>query len=424
MKRTFMLLICALWLAACGGGPSAPPLTDYKPPAAVQVVVNVLAPAGSPSGEPVQLDVVDTVTGVSFNRRQVTMQPSGVGSFAATFSVPPGTLLTYRYSRLSVNGSVDEVTATGEPILYRSFLVTGPGHVAHDLIAAWADQPTELPYGQIDGLVTAADSGAPLAGIEVRAAGLSAVTDGEGRFRFDGLTQGLHNMVLVDPQGRYQSFQQGALVAAGSQTPAALQLQPAEMAAVTFILVPNETSPGAIPVFLLGNLGELGQKPLLNAHDGGYSITLQLPTGVDLRYKYTLGDGLWNAEHRTDGGFVLRQLIIPAGTSQLTVRDNLQLWTAGSSAPIWFDLTAPEDSGSVYLQFKLLDWANAVPMWNLGNGHYAYVLYSPTNFAEALEYRYCRDAACQQPEANTPARSVIGNQSEMQQIQDNLAAWP
>ncbi|MCW5873560.1 MAG: carboxypeptidase regulatory-like domain-containing protein [Anaerolineales bacterium] len=421
MRRLFTLLVCALLLAACGGGQSAPDITDYKAPPGVQVVLNVLAPPDSPSGEPVQLHVVDAVTGVSFNLRRVNMQPSGAGSYAVTLSVPPGTLLTYRYSRA---GAVDEVTATGEPIVYRSFLVTGAGHVAHDLIAAWADQAAELPHGQVDGQVSAADSGFPLAGIEVHASGLRAVTDAEGRFRFDGLTQGLHNMVFTDPQGRYQSFQQGALVAAGSQTPAEIQLQPAEMANVTFILVPNEASPGGIPVFMLGNLGELANQPLLAAHDGGYSITLQLPTGTDLRYKYTLGDGLWNAEHSADGAFVLRQLIIPAGTSQLTVRDHMQLWTAGASAPIWFDLNAPEDSGAVYLQFKLLDWATAVPMWNLGNGHYAYVLYSPTNFAEPLEYRYCRDAYCEQPEADAPSRSVVGNQSEMQQIQDSLVGWP
>src|SRR5690606_32916365 len=101
--------------------------------------------------------------------------------------------------RQSAAGAVDEVSATGQPILYRSFLVTGAGHVAHDLIAAWADQPIELPHGQIDGRITSAVNGDPLAGIEVRASGLSTTTDSEGRFRFDGLTQGLHNMVLTDP---------------------------------------------------------------------------------------------------------------------------------------------------------------------------------------------------------------------------------
>lgn len=424
MKRTLLLTLCVLLLAGCAGQSEAAPASDFKPAASVQVILNVLTPQGSPAGEPVQLHIVDTVTGTSFNSETINMQPSGTGSFAATLSVPPGTLLTYRYTRLSVSGSIDEVNASNQPVLYRSFLVTGAGHVVHDLIAAWADQPSELATGQVAGQVTAAGSGEPLPGIQLRAAGLQAVTDADGNFFFDGLTQGLHNMVITDPNGRYQSFQQGALVAANSQTPASIQLQPAEMAQVTFIIIPHASNPSGVPVYLLGNLGPMAGQPVLNAHDGGYSLTLELPTGTDLRYKYTLGDGLWNAEHYPDGNFVLRQLIIPAGTTQLTVRDNLQEWSAGGgSGPIWFDLTAPDDGSPVYLQFKLLDWATALPMWNLGGGRHAYVLYSPTNFAEPLEYRYCQDAACTQPEVHDTPRIVTGNQPSTQQIQDSVTEW-
>ncbi|MCW5888402.1 MAG: hypothetical protein KIT07_09795 [Anaerolineales bacterium] len=423
MRRALSLALLGLLLASCGQ-PARPAITDVQNPPLVSVILNVLTPPGSPANEPVQLDVVDLLTGLSFNRQAVNMQRSGDGSYATTLSVPAGSLLTYRYSRVSAAAAVDEVSATGEPIAYRSFLVSGAGHVVHDLIAAWADAPAStLPVGQVAGRITAADSGQPLGGIAVRAAGLATLSDAEGRFYFDGLPQGLHNMVLTDPEGRYQSFQQGALVAAGSQTPAELQLQPAALANVTFILVPSANSPAGVPVFLLGNLTALSRGMVLTAHDGGYSLTLQLPSGIDLRYKYSLGDGFWNAEHYAEGGFVQRQLIIPAGTQQLTVRDNLQGWTAGSSAPLWFDLSAPADSGAVYLQFKLLDWATPLPMWDLGGGRYTYVLYSPTNFGEGLEYRYCRDAACSQLEADAPVRQVNGNQREMQQIQDNLSAW-
>lgn len=424
MKRTVLLALSLLLLAGCAGQSEAAPASDVKPPASVQLILNVLTPQGSPTGEPVQLHIVDAVTGISFNTETINMQPSGTGSFTTTLSVPAGTLLTYRYTRLSVGGSIDEMGANGQAILYRSFLVTGPGHVAHDLIAAWADQPSELATGQVAGQVTAAGSGEPLAGILLRASGLQTVTDAAGNFFFEGLTQGLHNVVVTDPTGRHQSFQQGALVAANAQTPASIQLQPAQMAQVTFIIIPHESNPSGVPVYLLGNLGDMAGQPVLSAHDGGYSLTLQLPTGTDLRYKYTLGDGLWNAEHFPDGGFVLRQLIIPAGTTQMTVRDNLQEWGAGDgSGPIWFDLTAPDDGSTVYLQFKLLDWATALPMWNLGGGRYAYVLYSPTNFADPLEYRYCQDSACTRPEVQNGPRSVVGNQPNTQQVQDRVTDW-
>jgi hypothetical protein len=49
--------------------------------------------------------------------------------------------------------------------------------------------------------------------------------------------------------------------------------------------------------------------PILKRNDNGtFEITLKLPVGFDLRYKYSLGDGFWNAEHEA-GKFVVRQLI-------------------------------------------------------------------------------------------------------------------
>ena len=68
-----------------------------------------------------------------------------------------------------------------------------------------------------------------------------------------------------------------------------------------------------MPIRLAGNLYQLGdtfgdlqgglstvatRMPVLAPlPDGRYSITLALPAGADIRYKYTLGDGFWNAEH-------------------------------------------------------------------------------------------------------------------------------
>ena len=58
--------------------------------------------------------------------------------------------------------------------------------------------------------------------------------------------------------------------------------------------------------------------------DGRYSITAALPVGADLRYKYTLGDGFWNAEHRKDGSFRLRQLIVPEQT--MLIEERVDTW--------------------------------------------------------------------------------------------------
>jgi hypothetical protein len=421
MKKLFVVL--TLLLVGCGGSSPAAELTDYELPNPVEVTFNVLVPAGTPAGESVLFTIVDDLTGLGNNPQASVMESSGDNTYAVTLSVPAGTLVKYRYVRQSPAGFVDEMSAGGQTISYRAYLVDGPGHVSHDIVAAWTDLASTESTGQVAGVVIASGSGAPVPNLAVNISGLQTVTDEQGRFLVSGLPQGLHDIVISATDGAYLPFQQGALVAAGAETQAAMALNPTNMATVTLIMTPPEGSPSAVPVYMLGDIGGLRGKPQMAANeDGSLGMILELPTGVSLNYKYTLGDGFWNAEHNLDGSYAVRQLVIPAGTTSLTILDQVPAWTAGSSAPVWFDLTAPGTDDSVYMQYKLGDWVPAVPMWNLGSGHYAYVLYAPTNFT-SLEYRYCHDAACALLEIGSPVRAFNGNQSSIQKIEDTLAGW-
>jgi hypothetical protein len=389
------------------------------------VTFNALLPANHPSGEALLFTIVDDVTGLDFNRQLFEMNSSGENSSSVTISVPVGTIVKYRYMRVGADGNVDEIDANGEGISYRAYLVDGPGHIAHDMIAAWADLPLTFEAGQISGTITDSATGSPLADIVVVAAGQQTRTSDSGQFLIPGLPQGLHNILIMSLSGNHLPFQQGALVASESDTPANIALAPNLMANVTFTFTPPSEHTANTPVFITGNLTAFEHQPLMIAQaDGSYSLTLQLPTGVDIRYKYTLGDGFWNAEHKGDGNFELRQLVISPGTTSLQVNDSIQSWSAGSSAPIWFDLTSPDNGSLVYIQFKLIDWTTPLPMWPLGGGRWAYKLYSPTNFASALEYRYCLDAECAILEGSPgQPRSVAGNKDELQTIEDVIDSW-
>ncbi|MCW5876077.1 MAG: carboxypeptidase regulatory-like domain-containing protein [Anaerolineales bacterium] len=419
MKR-FLALVAAILLVGCSGQAPAS-LTDYQLPRSVEVTFSALLPANTPAGEQVFFVLLDEVTGLDLNTHPLVMQASGEQSVSLSLSLPQGSLLKYRYMRQGPAGSAVEVSAEGQPIEFRTYYVDGPGHIAHDLIAAWSDLPLQQETGQVSGSLHDAD-GNPLASLAVAAAGLQTRSDDAGRFVIPGLPQGLHNVLIYAPDGSIHTFQQGALVAANNDTPANIRLTPSGTAAVTFWLTPPAEHTAGIPVFLTGNLQALASRPLMLAQaDGRYGLILELPTGVDIRYKYTLGDGLWNAEHLADGNFHLRQLVIQPGTTELEIHDQVVSWSAGSSAPIWFELNAPPEDLLAYIQFKLGDWSTPLPMWPLGEGHWAYRLNSPTNFAQPLEYRYCLDAACTIVGAGT--RTVQGNQSTLQQIQDQLDAW-
>jgi len=424
VKKFASVLLLSTFLAGCSGAQGAE-ITSFELPASVEVTFNALLPESTLPGDVVYFTLLDEVTGLEFNRQDLPLTPSGEHSASMTLSVPPGSLVKYRYTRQTTAGSVDEVSASGSAISYRAYLVDGPGHVAYDMVAAWADLPLEQATGQVSGIVTEVNSGQPIPGLNVVGAGLLTQTDREGRFLLAGLPQGLHNILVYSPSGSHLPFQQGALVAAGSETPANIQLSPTLNAAITFWLTPPKEHTSSTPVFLIGNTTTLASRPLLTLQlDGRYSVTLQLPSGVDIRYKYSLGDGLWNAEHLADGDFAVRQLVIPPGTTTLEIEDQVVSWTAGSSAPIWFELTAPADDLLAYIQFKLGDWGTPLPMWPLGEGHWAYKLYSPTNFATPLEYRYCLDAVCLRLEAAPgQMRTFSGNNASLQQMQDQIEAW-
>lgn len=425
MKRAIPFLAFAVVLVSCASPVETSDITSHQLPAGVEVTFNALLPANQPSDESVLFTILDDVTGLEFNPQRMEMQTSGDNIASLTISVPASTLVKYRYTRLSATGNVEEVGASGEAIHYRAFLVDGPGHLANDMIAAWADLPLAAETGQVTGTVTEAGSGNSLANMVVIAAGQQTRTDTEGHFLIPGLPQGLHNLLIFSPSGSYLPFQQGALVAANSETPANISLAPNLMAKVAFWLTPPGDHVPGTPVFITGNVESSGERILMVAQpDGRYSATLQMPTGVDIRYKYTLGDGFWNAEHAGDGAFQVRQLIIPAGTTSLEISDQVQSWSAGSSAPITFELTAPDTESLIYIQFKLLNWTTPLPMWPLGGGQWIYTLFSPTNFAAALEYRYCLDAACTVLEASPgQPRSVAGNQDDLQTINDQVDSW-
>jgi hypothetical protein len=162
----------------------------------------------------------------------------------------------------------------------------------------------------------------------VTAGGVQTQTDSAGRFQLLGLRGGMHTFVAYSLDGAYQTFQQGATVAENQSTPVNVGLKPAQLVNVIFtVSVPAGTQPG-VPLRITGSLLQLGntfsdlrgglstiadRMPVLTPQaDGQYSVSLFLPAGADIQYKYTLGDGFWNAEFTSTGQYATRDLIVPA----------------------------------------------------------------------------------------------------------------
>ncbi len=450
--RPHRLLLLTVLLTSCsafpgwGGGLAGPtpiPMPPSPPPPAGQVSFQVTPPPGTSDQAQISLILLDEVAGFPFHQREFPMVRAEDGRYQVTLTQPVGSLIRYRYRR-TLPGVAEEFTARGEAVDFRLAHITGPG-VVEDVVAAWADAPYSGPTGRIVGHIRDASSGTPLPEILIAAGGMKSFTDGEGFFRLDGLPPGTHTLVAMSLDGAYRTWQQNALVATDSATPAEFSLTPAQPVTVSFeVTVPADTPLGG-PLRLAGNLRALGN--MFSPLDGGvrlsaarmptltlvdathYILILQLYAGTDLRYAYTLGDGLWNAERSADGDFFVRQLVVP--DHDLIVEDTVATWHSSELSPVTLSVaipgnTPPEDT--VSLQLSGGGWFEPLPMIRTGPLEWSFTLFGPFDLAPALGYRYCRSLQCgAADDAATSGPTVIGRPiapgRSPQIITDVIQAW-
>lgn len=426
--------------------PSAPPVPSGPTPTPqprAEVKFTVRLPEALAAGEVLAISVVDEVTGIALNAVDYQMTAADTTTYTTTLTIPDHAIIKYRYIRRGGSRIVED-TNTDTPIRYRIVHVNGPTQIV-DTVSSWSDKPANTLSGNIFGTVVNADNGAPIPGILITAGGAQILTDSAGRFELIGLRGGDHNLVAYALDGSFQTFQQGATVAANQSTPVQIQMKPAQLVNVIFtVSVPDSTQKG-VPLRLAGSLLQLGntfsdlrgglstvadRMPVLTPlPDGRYSVSLYLPIGAHIQYKYTLGDGFWNSEFTSAGTYATRDLIVPGQNT--TVDDVVQSWQAGPNGSILFEVTVPSDTPTgdvIYIQFNPYGWTQPIPMWPEGNNKWAYKLYGPLNIVGSFGYRYCRNAQCSSADdsqtAGDNARGRIVSPSlAPQDMTDTVTQW-
>ncbi len=412
------------------------------------ITFSVSIPQPLPAGDSIYLNLLDEVTGLSFNLHKYIMQAENATNYSVTLPFTIGKVIKYRYSREG-SAIVNEHLYNDRPVRYRLYDVEGPAAV-QDVLSRWTDTAYQGPTGRIMGEVLDNATSKPVPNLLVTAGGEQAFTLADGTFLLEGLPPGTHNLVFYSLDGTYHIYQQGAVVAADSTTPVSVRLDPAELVTLIFtIKVPADTPPDA-PLRLAGSLYQLGntfgdlsggvstlasRMPILGKlADGRYMVTLNLPAGTYIEYKYTLGDGLWSSEVTSSGEVRLRKMLIPNST--LEQNDVVDDWLAPGTNPVHFVVKVPADTPrneSVSIQFNPgFGWLEPLPMSPVadpaGSTTWNFDLTGPFNHLTSLQYRYCRQEQCgAADDAATiginPTGRVVNLSANPGTVTDEVSSW-
>jgi hypothetical protein len=388
--------------------PPVEPLTPSHPESLVTFRVRL--PESIPPGDSIYLTIMDEVTGLALNPKHFIMEAEDATNYVVILPFRLQSNLKYRYTRAGQR-VVQEHFSKGSAVRYRLLRIDGPT-VVNDVLSRWTDTTYSGPTGRVHGQVKDGDTGNPAANILIAAGGAQTFTAYDGSFIIDGLPPGIHNLAAYSIDGRYQTYQQGASIAADSATPANISLTPSRFVTVDFIVSTPEIPLDSYQIKLAGSLFQTGSifadlnggvstmasrmPPLMPLDDGRFYLRLELPTGADFRYKYTLGDGFWNAELKENGWFQIRQLIVPE--DDLVVEDNVYGWGYPELEPAVFDVAVPDYTplnDYISIQFNPgHGWTEPIPMWKVDSYRWSYILYPPVENLGQVRYRFCRSDQC------------------------------
>jgi len=386
----------------------------------IKVTFNLHLPENGSTEENIMIEILDEVTGLSYNKDIYELTKIDNQLYSTEFSFQKGSVIKYRYSN-SGGGTSPEGMWNGEPVRYRLLYVVND-ILVNDHLQAWAGGMQTANTGRITGLLLDSETKSPVPDILVSAAGQLTFSDANGKFKLENLSPQTHNLVFYALDGKYETFQQEARISPGLVTPAEVELTPNQKVNLTFQVTSPNDAKGA-PIYLAGNLLQLGntftdltgsvsvkhsKMPQLTLNeDGTYNVSLDLYSGTYLRYKFTLGDGYWNAERDAQGEIKVREMIVPSQDTTLEV--TIDSWRSITKAPITFQVQVQPErltNQKYFIQLKDDKWTEPIPLWPIGKNDLLYILYTPLEGVAALDYLVCHQDNCLTAESNDDTTQV------------------
>ena len=433
------VLVFSTLLNACQLLPEASVSPDYQ---TAEVLFRVVLPAKLADGTKLQLEILDDVTGLAFNPKRYDMIQKDERNYYFKTTLTQFANVRYRYLAVGASTLI-ETNSQGQEVRFRLLNVNNPIAVT-DYVASWPDLPYQGGVGSVVGQFFDSAANTPLPNLLVSIQGVQTLTASDGSFSIHGITPGTHNLVAMALDGTFADFQQEAVVAENAVTPVSVGLQSRPAVNVEFrVTLPANTNV-TTPLRLASNLYSLGNLyadiyagntmlaadlPVMQkVSDTVYSLNLSLPAGAYFNYKYTLGDGFWNAELTADGAFVSREFIVPQKAA--SKRDTIQAFQSPNSAPITIQVTVPTHTpveDTVTIQFNPFQWMAPIPMSKVDATHWSFTLLNPQGYFSQTKFRFCRNSICDltheiEPQDTSQTRALIPGSSP-QTITANVDGW-
>ena len=403
-----------------------------------EVLFKVRTAAEVPADSKMMLEILDDVTGVYFNSSRFEMMRDVDSVYSIRVPLKVSTEVKYRYVLENSDTSEYEHNAEHQQVRFRILRINGP-QIIEDIIAGWPMKEYEGPVGQITGQVIDQANNAPIPNLLITAGGSQVLSTSDGSFYLNNLVPGVHNLVIYSMDGAYVSFQQGALIAEDASTPVQILLEKRPTTLVSFeVVVPSGTD-DEMPLRFVSNMLNLGNSysDLSSGSSGAatnypvmtrvsqnrYKLDLELPIGAHLRYKFSFGDGFWNAELSDSGKLVTHDLLI---TENASIKNRVSSFSSPDRGSIKVSVKVPENTPPqevVFLQLKPFGWMEPIPMVSKGSGIWDYTLYSPLHFVENVTYRFCRNGECEVAANVQTVEEIFTPLSTPQEITSVVISW-
>ena len=375
-----------------------------------EVVFEAQVPSSFAPDYRLYIELLDDVSGFDLNRTRYEMQNREGNIYFVRIPLVIGSVVKYRYIIETANFAALEQLTSSEEVYFRMQYINHP-KVVKDLITGWGENVYEGKTGELSGYIIDSSNNSPIPNVLLCINGMQTFSASDGSYLIKNIPEGQFNIVALHPNGSYQTFTQEAIIAMDATTPAIFDMHPSKYVTVQFDVKPPKNQIKGLPIRLVGNIHYLGntftklpgntsivanRAPMLQIdNNGNYLLSIQLPAGFDLRYKYTLGDGFWNGELFSEGSNRTRQFIVP--DEDTTIRNYILGWNDPDFEPINILVIVPSYTpvnDVISIQFNPYTWMPPIPMWKIDDTVWQYILYNPPELLDKTTFRICRNDQC------------------------------